>query len=259
MLVAAMARRLLVIVVAGLPAAALAAPPIDAVSGGGLGERVRELRLELARARLELGETRSEIERMRAFLEQADPEADTARWRRQRLELMERRRALVAERREIERRRRELLAEGPPEPGRAVDREPPGLGGERGRGAPPVASGRPRWEMDYRIAAIPLDGQPPVFVEPVFGRLLVGAGEPIDRNDILVRGTLQNRSAEPWRYTFEVRLGDRSGDVIGRWRYQTPLLGPNELHEFEIKVLVADVGRIRSYQIGNITADQPEK
>ena len=45
--------------------------------------------------------------------------------------------------------------------------------------------------------------------------------------------------------------------IIGSWRYQTPVLQPGEIHQFEVKVPVTEVGDVVSYEIGNIVADRP--
>lgn len=202
-------------------------------------EQVTELRRELAQAKLELRDTLAELEEMREFLarEEEDIEREIARWRQEARAMAQEREALAERTAKLE-RAREALAEGPDQP-------------------PPPDPDRPRWEIDYRIAAIPLAPQNQLaFIDPIIGPHLLRRFPNIDRRNIMVRGTLQNRSAEPWRYTFEVRVADRYGDILGQWRYQTPPLTPGELHGFEVKVPVRGVGRIHRYQIGNIEADQ---
>jgi hypothetical protein len=213
-----------------------------------LKSQAASLRQELATAKLELRKALRELQEIRDFLASDDPQAQAAQWRQERQDLAEERRRLEVERRRLEEERRKvqraIVANEPP-PTPEPSPHDPALG--------------PNPQLDYKLAYVRTVAQErTTYIE--FGDLLVPADTTpnVDRNHVMVRGTIQNRSRAPWRYTFEVRLADRAGNLLGRRRYQTPLLGPNELHPFDIDVPVTDALRIDRYQIGNIEADQAQ-
>ncbi|MDH3583105.1 MAG: hypothetical protein OER86_02705 [Phycisphaerae bacterium] len=211
-----------------------------------LARNLAGLRQELARTRLDLSKALSELEKIRRFIAAGEPTDQLEKWKRQRQAWARERAALATERRKLEDARQALRDAG--RIGTATDLAPP---------LPPAVE-EPRWELDYKIAVIPTgQNRETIYVDPDIGEVLLERFPQIDREHIMVRGTLQNRSAGPWRYTFELRIGDRANRVIGRWRYQTPLLSAGELHPFEVKVPVTDVGEIYKYQIGRIEPDRP--
>lgn len=212
------------------------------------------LRRELAAAKLELRKALRELQEIKDFLASEDPRAEAERWREERSELADERRRLETERRKLEAERRRIqraiINNEPPPP-------PPGLDPQSPEPDPAL---EPDPELEYKLAYV-RTGADGVTTYIEFGDLLIPANTTpsVDRNHVIVRGTIQNRSKAPWRYTFEVRLADRPGNIIGRRRYQTPLLGPNELHPFDIDMAVTDSLSIDRYQIGNLEADQPEE
>jgi len=211
-----------------------------------LERELMELRKELATARLELNQTLEELREIQQFLAAADPETQIEQWEAQRAELAAERAALATAQRQMERQTRLL-------------RDAARAGGG---GVAPVRQdpNRPQWKIDYRLATIPLENnRGPLLVrgDPAGEVFIdVNAGPRIDRENVIVRGTFQNTSAATHRYTFEIRIADSFGNVIGTWRYQTPILTADELHEFSVKVPVADVSLVRTYQIGNIRAQR---
>jgi hypothetical protein len=200
------------------------------------------LRQELARTKLELSRAVQDLKELREFLATPDVQEQTDRWRQEREELSQERQRLIAERRALEEARRRLHEQ-------SSDEAAPGA---------PALGARPRYDLDYALSYIRTGTDRPVYID--FGDLLVPVEQrpDIDRRHVMVRGTIQNRSTESWRYTFEVRIAGRAGVALGRWRYQTPVLAPQELHPFEITVPVTDAGLVYQYQIGNIEPDQPK-
>lgn len=127
---------------------------------------------------------------------------------------------------------------------------------------------RPNASLQYALGLIDLGGGSVTIVQTstdVFGhrRVRVREHPNIDHDNVLIRGTLANESQLPYRYTFEIRIGGKTRvaaakpPIIGSWRYQTPVLQPGEIHQFEVKVPVTEVGDVVSYEIGNIVADRP--
>jgi hypothetical protein len=211
---------------------------------------VSKLRLQIAEARLELRKQMRLREQMQSFGTAEDPRADIAQWKLQASAVSHERARLRLQ----ERRLKEL--------GVSV----------RDAAADPVVAAPVETKIDpnvvppkieYKIGVIHL-GQSieTTYVDPTTGAVLVSRYPNIDRHNIRVRGTIQNARPQPFRYTFEIRVAGRARSassrppIIGRWRYQTPLLSANQLHQFELKVPVTDVGDIYIFQIGNITWDQ---
>ena len=204
------------------------------------------LRQELARTKLELGRAAAEVKELKEFLAADSGDEQAKRWREEREKLVEERERLAGERKQLEAARRkaqEDIRHPPPSP------PPP----------PEVKAAQPKYDLDYTLSYIRTGTDRPVYIG--FGDLLVPVDqrEDIDHRNVMVRGSIQNRSADRWRYTFEVRIAARNGEVVGRWRYQTPVLAANELHPFELKVPVTDAGLIDRYQIGNVEADRPNE
>lgn len=245
--------------------AAHAEDTADAVNA--LRSELGALRTQLAQTQLELQRALGELKELRAFQKTPNAAKQVNEWRAERERIADERKRLAIERRRLDQARLTLRSattntsprpapapgvrgNAAPAPPAAADAPAPGAGGQLGE--------QPRWELDYKIGVIHTGGNyQKTYVDPTVGTALVKSYPLIDRRHIMVRGTLQNRSATPWRYTFEVRIGGREGGIIGRWRHQTVTLGPNEMAAFELKVPVSDVGAITTYQIGNIEADRP--
>lgn len=93
--------------------------------------------------------------------------------------------------------------------------------------------------------------------------MITDTSPTIDRNSVVIRGTFENTSRMPYRYTFEFRLAGKqppsnfktSAPILGSTRYQTPILQPGELHRWELIMRVTDVYDIASGDIGNVRAD----
>jgi len=221
-----------------------------------LRQELAKMRLELAEAKLQVGKTLRELEELRQFMSSRNVTEDIQQWRRERREIEAERRRLEAERRRLEQMRQTVRD--------ASRLQVEKIQAEKKAPQPAVAlEPQANAQIDYKVALIPTNAQiQTVYVDPTTGAILMSRyGQEVDRKNIKLRGTLQNRSSKPWRYTFEIRLGGRSvnagrAPIIGRWRYQTPMLTPNELHTFEFKVPVTDVADIHSYQIGNLESDQ---
>lgn len=244
--------------------AAHAQDTADAVNA--LRNELGTLRTQLAQTQLELQRALGELKELRAFQQTPDAAKQVEQWRVERERIAEERKRLALERRRLDQARLTLRSATTNSSPRPVPGRAPAAGGNAAP-APPAAADapadgqlgeQPRWELDYKIGVIHTGGNyQKTYVDPTVGAALVKSYPLIDRRHIMVRGTLQNRSGQPWRYTFEVRIGGREGGIIGRWRHQTVTLGPNEMAAFELKVPVTDVGSITTYQIGNIEADRP--
>jgi hypothetical protein len=230
------------------PAASPAPVAADEVQQ--LRDDLAAMRLQLAQARLELQSARRELDDIRQFLAAKDAPGDLERWSNQRQALEEERKQLTLERKKLDAARQSL---------RDITRGQVAKNDKYPAAPAPAAAATddPKWDVDYKVALIPLNGGDAVFVNPIGGDLLLEGVPQVDHRHIKLRGTFQNRSTAPWRYTFEARLADQRGVIIGRWRYQTPVLTANELHAFEATIPVTEVSFIRTYQIGNIEADRP--
>lgn len=212
-------------------------------------EQLKAVRLELAQTQLQLKKALADLDELKQYVAAGNPQQQIEQWRRERQTWQAQREQLVAERKKIEQARASLRQQSSAVQQQLAATPPPVK----------VDPNRPAWNVDYKIAAVPTGTtSESVYINPVSGDVLLSRYPDIDRKHIMVRGTWQNKSAAPWRYTFEIRIADKIGRIIGSWRYQTPLLSPNELHQFEVKVPVTDVGQIEHYQIGNIEPDQPQ-
>lgn len=236
------------LVLAGLFSGSLQAQDTDAVAA--LRDELTAVRQELAQTQLELQKALADLAEVRQYLNAGDADKQIAEWRRQRAAYEAERMQLATERRKLEAARAALRDQSQTVQQRLRDQPPPAVA---------VDPNKPNWQVDYKIAVIQTGlVSESVYIDPVDGEVLLDRYPDIDRKHIMVRGTWQNRSAAPWRYTFEIRIADKIGRIIGRWRYQTPMLVANELHEFEVKVPVTDVAYIKHYQIGNIESDHLE-
>jgi len=217
-------------------------------------KQIADLRQQVAKVTLELRAAQRELEAIRDFLAERQLKATFERWKTLRADLAEQRRRLKRERVRLEAARDALdrttrrIAE---EQARAQDRAE-----QRAEKAT-----APNWSAQYQMGVIYEDGDE-LFVKTTDGSVFIDGDNDIDHRNILVRGTFLNKAAAPWRYTFEIRAGGAerftgSRRIIGSWRYQTPLLDPGELHEFEVKMPVDHVSRVRVIQIGNVVADRP--
>lgn len=237
------------------------APDVRAQDTAGAVDALRSelsaLRTQLAQTQLELQRALHELKELREYRKTPDAAKQIESWRTERERIAEERKRLAIERRRLDQARltlRSATTNTRPAPGNAAPVPPAAADAPQGA----QLGEAPRWELDYKIGVIHTGGNyQKTYVDPTHGAALVKSYPLIDRRNIMVRGTLQNRSAAPWRYTFEVRIAGRDGEIIGRWRHQTQTLSPNELAAFELKVPVSNVGDITTYQIGNIEADRP--
>jgi len=211
-----------------------------------------ELRAELGKTKLEVQVMKEDLERIRAFLAERDLDTKMADWQKQKAELAEERMRLRQERNRWQEERQKLLQQMSQKAERQAEAE-----------EQIVEAARPDWDARYNMGLIKED-QTIVYVTTTLGGTLVDTYPSIDRENVMVRGTFQNKSTEAWRYTFEIRIADNDVDprtnrrrIVGSWLYQTPLLGPNDIHEWEVKVPVSDVAYIDVVQIGNVKADRP--
>lgn len=125
----------------------------------------------------------------------------------------------------------------------------------------------PKWDLTYSLGFIKEKGKDVVYVDTVTGEVLISDTTQYDPSNVMIRGVFTNQAKVPYRYTFEIGIGGKQPStifkpsharVIGSWKYQTPVLAPGELHNFEVKVpLVADISEVANFEIGNITADRP--
>ncbi|QNN24685.1 hypothetical protein HED60_21215 [Planctomycetales bacterium ZRK34] len=232
----------------GLLGGTLKAQQDDAVAA--LRAELTAVRQELAQTQLDLQKALSDLAEVRQYLQAEDTDKQIAEWRKQRAAYEAERKQLAVERRKLDAARAALRDQSQVVQQRLRDEPPPPV---------TVDPNKPRWQVDYKIAVIQTGlVSESVYIDPVEGEVLLDRYPDIDRKHIMVRGTWQNRSAASWRYTFEIRIADKIGRIIGHWRYQTPVLDPNALHEFEVKVPVTDVAYIKHYQIGNIESDRPD-
>jgi len=235
-------------------AAAVPALAQDAAARGRDAAELQELRRQVADVTLQLRAAQRQLEAIRDFLEEEDLDETFERWEKLRAEL-------ASERREIRRERARLQAAREAlERTRRLNVEQAEAEREEAEAEARDAAA-PDWSAQYQMGVVYEGGQE-LFVKTTDGSVFVDADQDIDRRNILVRGTFLNKSARAWRYTFEVRAGGverfgRPRRIVGSWRYQTPLLDPGELHEFEVKMPVDDVSRVRILQIGNVLADRP--
>jgi len=216
-----------------------------------------ELRQALARTRLELRQATAELEQIKAFLTEQNIDARLETWREERAALARERRALQSERRKLEEARQRLHQTTLNQARARAEKE-------KAQQQARDKALQPNWSAQYQMGLIDLENNT-IFVKATDGDVLVRQHPNIDRDNVMVRGTFLNESRASWRYTFEIRIAGDEGrilpdakrPIVGRWRYQTPVLGPRELHPFEVKVPVDDVSHIEVLQIGKVTADRP--
>ena len=248
-----MIRTLLVIVATGLIAGLLPAQPTD----DSVAAELAVLRQDLAATKLALQQSRRELEEIKAFLQERNVDTTLAQWKAERAKLAEERRLIRLERQKLEQARRELH--------QTTMKQATDQAAEQSAQAEAAQQAlQPDWSAQYMLGLIDTERQT-IYVKSTTGRVLVKQYPSVDRRNVMVRGTFLNKSLAPWRYTFEIALASAEGpglptrepNVTGSWRYQTPLLGPGELHTFEVKVPVEDVRDIEIIQIGNVSADRP--
>ncbi len=223
-----------------------------------LNQQLTELRQELATTRLKLETALAELEKLKAFLAEKDLDQRLEEWRQERRLLQQERTRLQLERARIERLNRKL--------GQNVQlnnqREREALEKEKHELAKAV---KPNWSIQYMLGYIRTDTDEIRYYNVSDGRVYTQRRfDTIDRRNVKVKGTVLNRSEAPWRYTFEIRLGGEGIDpfrggstIMGKWRIQTPLLGPGDLHEFEVTIPVQNATAVEVVQVGNLVADQP--
>jgi len=237
-----------------LAAMCLAGP---AMAQDAIDEELTALRQELAATKLALQQSQAELEQIKAFLEDRGVDTTLAEWKKRREALAEERRLIRLERQKLEQARRELHQQTLKIAQDQVQ--------EKDAEAEALAKAlEPNWSAQYMLGLIDEQRQT-IYVKSTTGHLLIKQYPTVDQRNVMVRGTFLNKSLAPWRYTFEIALASQEGpglptrqpDVAGSWRYQTPLLGPGQLHTFEVKVPVEHVRYIDVIQIGNVVADRP--
>jgi hypothetical protein len=238
--------------------------PTDSTSGSSAGhasqplaEQIDALRREIALTKLQLDTAVEELGRVRDFLATQNLDQQFEQWKAERANLLEQRLRLRRERHRLEEARRALHQ------ATVVQAQQEAKAQQDAADAAAEAV-EPSWSVQYMLGFIHQDAEEELFVKvhPTTGRVHFTRRRDLDPDNVMVRGTFLNRSAAPWRYTFEIRIGGEAGissstPVIGKWRYQTPLLTPGQLHAFEVKVPVDNAYSVEVVQIGNITADRP--
>lgn len=248
-----MIRTLPVIVATGLIAGLLPAQPAN----DPVATELAALRQELAATKLALQQSQAELNDIKAFLKDRNVDTTLAEWKQQRAELAEERRLVRLERQKLEAARRALHQTTLKQATEAAE-------AQNAEAEAAEKALQPDWSAQYMLGLIDTERET-IYVKSTTGRVLVRQYPSVDRRNVMVRGTFLNKSLAPWRYTFEIALASAEGpglpsrepNITGSWRYQTPLLGPGELHTFEVKVPVEDVRDIEVVQIGNVTADRP--
>jgi hypothetical protein len=248
---------LLFLLVLLLTCSALAQSSSEA-STDALQKQITELRQQLAQTKLTLDKTVAELATIRKFLAQDDRDKQLAEWRKERRALEDERRRASAERRKLEEARQMLhrtTARQAVEQARQAEQQ----------ATEDAARRKPRWSVQYMIGLIDKEDEQ-IYLRVVNGRVVrLRRFANIDTSNVMVRGTFVNTSTQAWRYTFVIRIaGDANfglpveqPGLNGQWRYQTPVLGPGDLHEFAVKVPVKNVYDIDTVRIGDITADLP--
>lgn len=127
----------------------------------------------------------------------------------------------------------------------------------------------PAWTYTWQLGYISLGTNTTTFIKtgPDGTVFFTGDSTNVDRRQLKLRGTFENRSTKPWRYTFDIRVAEQGYGGLpasGRYRhisattrYQTPVLGPGELHRWEVTLTVEDSLQVRTADIGNVRADPP--
>ncbi len=223
---------------------------------------IAAIRAELAQLRLEVERLRAEREEYATFLEETrDQDTDElfAQWRAERKKLANERKQLANERNRLELARRALHQTTMKQ---AMDTARVESDQQRAE----EDKLKPDWSVQTMVGLIDREGNNPTIFVRVGNDLLVAAesGSDIDTQRATIRGNFLNKSLAPWRYTFQINVLDENAVVqpnsrrpLGSWRYQTPLLGPGDLHQFEVTIPVEDVRRISAIQIVRVTADRP--
>lgn len=233
----------------------------DTQPAAGQADALTEVRAELAQLKLAVLEMKAERAELIEFLKQhrdGDIDKQLEAWRAEREKLAEERRQLRLERQRLEKARRALHQQTVRNAQKAADAQHKDAKGQ-------ADALKPKWSAQYMIGLIDKEtSEPTVFVR--VGKDIFATAERIggvDRRNVMVRGTFLNQSLSSWRYTYEINIGGhtdaltRKTPLVGQWRYQTPLLGPGELHEFAVKVPVSDVRDIVTVQIVNVSSDRP--
>lgn len=120
---------------------------------------------------------------------------------------------------------------------------------------------QPRWRVTWELGFIEAGTNKTTFLRSdAEGNIIFHDSEypAIDRSQVIVRGTFENESDVAYRYTFDFvasRSGLFGGNILGRSRYQTPVLAPGQLHRYEFQMTVTDTYRIRRAYVENIRAD----
>jgi len=217
-------------------------------------QQMLELRQGLAQAKLELQRAKAQMEELQAFLTEKDLDQKLERWRAERQRLADERRKLAMERQRLESARKALHRQTTKQARDRAEQE------NKQKQAEADAQ-KPGFSIQYMMGLIDKEREN-IFVDSTDGKVLIEQYPGADRKNVKVRGTFLNKSQQPWRYTFEIRIageknvfGDRA--LVGQWRYQTPVLGAGELHPFEVTVPVSDIRHIEVIQVGNVVSDRP--
>ena len=122
---------------------------------------------------------------------------------------------------------------------------------------------QPAWDIQYSVGFIQRDGKFGLLEITDQGPVIIDESALFNRRQIVVRGTFYNQTRASYQYSFEIAVhgaatpGDRK--IIGSTQHRTPVLGPDLMHHFEIKVpLDADIDEVTRVVITNVSADSPQ-
>lgn len=222
-----------------------------------LEKQLSDLRRDLADTRLQLQQAKTELDDIRRFLAEKNIDDQLTEWRTERAKLAEERRLLQMERTRLDASRKALHQD-------TTRLAQQSAADQQKQQQQQTDAAAPRWNARYEIGLIRVDN-PTVYLTDINGRVFIDQYPTAERHKVKVKGSFLNRSLMPWRYTFEIRIastdpiGLNGRKVLASWPYQTPLLTPGELHNFEVEMTLkgGDIGDIDIVQIGNVTADRP--
>lgn len=222
-----------------------------------LEKQLSDLRRDLADTRLQLQQAKTELDDIRRFLAEKNIDDKLTEWRTERAKLAEERRLLQMERTRLDASRKALHQD-------TTRLAQQSAADQQKQQQQQFDAAAPRWNARYEIGLIRVDN-PTVYLTDINGRVFIDQYPTAERHKVKVKGSFLNRSLMPWRYTFEIRIastdpiGLNGRKVLASWPYQTPLLTPGELHNFEVELQLkgGDIGDIDIVQIGNVTADRP--
>lgn len=225
-----------------------------------LANTLMQLRVQLAEMNLKIKQIQRETQSFKLYLKEANPQADIKKWEAE-LETIRARRAELAKERRAKMVRRAAMDKAKRAAAVAKAARNEDSTDEADESDDPS---NPRYRVDYKVSLI-YTGESDTIVyrtfdplRPELAHTIIEKHPNVDRKNVHIEGSFQNTSTKPYRYTFEIRLA-KQNRIIGSARYQTPMLKPNILHQFKVKVPVENVKQITAYQIGNVTADAPNQ